>query len=150
MNVVTIGYLAVLRDVGTVVGGSDAAAAALIPASDVLNGKVELAFDHLRIVRDAIERARVELQVTGIATAFVGPRLHPRRAAGRRTRRSGGPARRRELQAKCRRVSPLGDPHRAAAPGPARPVGGPRSLPGRAGVAPRRTDPPHPRADERT
>ncbi len=73
MNVVTIGYLAVLRDVGTVVGGSDAAAAALIPASDVLNGKVELAFDHLRIVRDAIERARVELEVTGIATAFVGP-----------------------------------------------------------------------------
>ena len=73
MNVVTVGYLAVLRDVGSVVGGSDAAAAALIPVSDVLNGKVELGFDHLRIVRDAIERVRVELEVTGIATAFVGP-----------------------------------------------------------------------------
>ena len=73
MNVVTIGYLAVLRDVGAVVGGSDAAAAALIPVSDVLNGKVDLAFDHLRIVRDAIERVRIELEVTGIATAFVGP-----------------------------------------------------------------------------
>ncbi len=73
MNVVTVGYLAVLRDVGAVVGGSDAAAAALIPVSDVLNGKVELGFDHLRIVRDAIERVRVELEVTGIATAFVGP-----------------------------------------------------------------------------
>jgi 8-oxo-dGTP diphosphatase len=73
MNVVTIAYLAVLRDVGAVVGGADAAAAALIPASDVLNGKVELAFDHLQIVRDAIERVRVELEVTGIATAFVGP-----------------------------------------------------------------------------
>jgi 8-oxo-dGTP diphosphatase len=72
MNVVTIGYLAVLRDLGAVAGGSDAAAAALIPASDVLNGKVELAFDHLRIVRDAIERVRVELELTGIATAFVG------------------------------------------------------------------------------
>jgi 8-oxo-dGTP diphosphatase len=72
MNVVTIAYLAVLRDVGAVVGGSDAAAAALIPASDVLNGKVELAFDHLWIVRDAIERVRVELELTGIATAFVG------------------------------------------------------------------------------
>src|SRR5712692_3303302 len=72
MNVVTIAYLAVLRDVGAVVGGSDAAAAALIPVSDVLNGKVELAFDHLGIVRDAIERVRVELEVTGIATAFVG------------------------------------------------------------------------------
>jgi 8-oxo-dGTP diphosphatase len=73
MNVVTVAYLAVLRDVGSVVGGSDAAAAALIPVSAVLNGKVELAFDHLRIVRDAIERVRIELEVTGIATAFVGP-----------------------------------------------------------------------------
>ena len=72
MNVVTVGYLAVLRDVGAVVGGSDAAAAALIPVSDVLNGKVDLAFDHLSIVRDAIAHVRGELEVTGIATAFVG------------------------------------------------------------------------------
>ena len=72
MNVVTIAYLAVLRDVGAVVAGTDAAAAALIPVSDVLNGKVDLAFDHRRIVRDAIERARVELEVSGVATAFVG------------------------------------------------------------------------------
>ncbi len=72
MNVVTVAYLAVLRDVGAVAGGSDAAAAALIPASDVLSGKVELAFDHLGIVRDAIERVRVELDLTGIATAFLG------------------------------------------------------------------------------
>ena len=41
--------------------------------SDVLNGKIDLAFDHLQIVRDAVERVRVELEVTGIATAFVGP-----------------------------------------------------------------------------
>jgi 8-oxo-dGTP diphosphatase len=72
MNVVTVGYLAVLRDVGTVVGGSDAAAAARIPVADVLNAKVTLAFDHLQIVRDAIERVRVELEVSGVATAFVG------------------------------------------------------------------------------
>jgi 8-oxo-dGTP diphosphatase len=72
MNVVTIAYLAVVRDVGAVVAGADAAAAALIPVSDVLNGKIDLAFDHLRIVRDAIEHVRVELEVTGIATAFVG------------------------------------------------------------------------------
>jgi 8-oxo-dGTP diphosphatase len=72
MNVVTVGYLAVLRDVGAVVGGSDAAAAALIPMSDVLNGKIELAFDHLQIVRDAVERVRTELELSGIATAFVG------------------------------------------------------------------------------
>jgi 8-oxo-dGTP diphosphatase len=72
LNVVTVAYLAVLRDVGAIVAGSDAAAAALIPVSAVLNGKIDLAFDHLRIVRDAIERVGVELEVTGIATAFVG------------------------------------------------------------------------------
>jgi 8-oxo-dGTP diphosphatase len=72
MNVVTIGYLAVLRDVGAIVAGTDAADAALVPVSEVLEERVELAFDHLRIVRDAIERVRVELEVSGIATAFVG------------------------------------------------------------------------------
>ena len=72
MNVVTVAYLAVLRDVGDVVAGTDAADAALTPVSDVLNGRLELAFDHLRILRDAVERVRVELEVSGIATAFVG------------------------------------------------------------------------------
>jgi 8-oxo-dGTP diphosphatase len=73
MNVVTVAYLAVLRDVGAVVAGTDAAAAALIRVSDALSGKVELAFDHARIVRDAVDRVRVDLDLTGIATAFVGP-----------------------------------------------------------------------------
>lgn len=72
MNVVTVAYLAVLRDVGALVAGTDAAAAALVPVSDVLGERVELAFDHLAIVRDAVERVRVELEVSGIATAFVG------------------------------------------------------------------------------
>jgi 8-oxo-dGTP diphosphatase len=72
MNVVTVAYLAVLRDVGTIVAGTDAALAALVPVSDILEQRIELAFDHLRIVRDAVERVRVELEVSGIATAFVG------------------------------------------------------------------------------
>src|SRR5206468_568187 len=72
MNVVTVAYLAVLRDVGAIVAGSDAADASLVPVSDVLNGQLDLAFDHLRILRDAVERARVELEISGIATAFVG------------------------------------------------------------------------------
>lgn len=73
MNVVTVAYLAVLRDVKGIVAGSDAEAAALISVSDALNGKTELAFDHAQIVRDAVERVRVDLEQTGIATAFVGP-----------------------------------------------------------------------------
>jgi 8-oxo-dGTP diphosphatase len=72
MNVVTVAYVAVLRDVGSIHAGTDAADAALTPVSDVLNGKLQLAFDHGEIVRDAIERIRVELEATGIATAFVG------------------------------------------------------------------------------
>ena len=72
MNVVTVAYVAVLRDVGTVVAGTDAAEAALVPVAAVLDGQIGLAFDHLRIARDAIERVRVELEVSGIATAFVG------------------------------------------------------------------------------
>jgi 8-oxo-dGTP diphosphatase len=73
MNVVTVAYLAVLREVGDIVARTDAADAALVPVSDVLDGKIDLAFDHARIVRDAVERVRVDLERTGIATAFLGP-----------------------------------------------------------------------------
>ena len=73
MNVVTIAYLAVLREVEGIAGGTDAAAAELIPVSRILGGKLALAFDHKRILRDAVERVRTDLGLTGIATAFVGP-----------------------------------------------------------------------------
>ena len=73
MNVVTVAYLAVFREVGGVVAGTDAADASLIPVSDALNGTIELAFDHARIVRDAVERVRADLALTDMATAFVGP-----------------------------------------------------------------------------
>jgi 8-oxo-dGTP diphosphatase len=73
MNVVTVAYVAVRREVSEVVGGTDAAAAAVIPVSDALSGKIELAFDHARILRDAVERVRSDLDLTGMATAFVGP-----------------------------------------------------------------------------
>lgn len=72
MNVVTVAYLAVLRDIGVIVAGTDAAEAALVPVSNALNGQLELAFDHSQILRDAVERVRVDLEVRGIATAFVG------------------------------------------------------------------------------
>ena len=73
MNVVTIAYLAVRCDVEGIEGGTDAAAAALVPVRDALGEGVEsLAFDHGRILRDAIERIRADLALTGIATGFVG------------------------------------------------------------------------------
>ena len=73
MNVVTVAYLAVLPNVTGVVAGTDAAQASLVPVSDALEGELELAFDHERILRDAVERVRVDLELRGIATAFVGP-----------------------------------------------------------------------------
>jgi 8-oxo-dGTP diphosphatase len=73
MNVVTIAYLAVLRDVQGVAAGTDAAAAELLPTSEILDEDTELAFDHAHILGDAVERVRADLGLTGIATAFVGP-----------------------------------------------------------------------------
>ena len=73
MNVVTVAYLAVLREVGALVAGTDAAEARLMPVAEALSGKVELAFDHEEILRDAVEQVRVDLEQRGIATAFVGP-----------------------------------------------------------------------------
>lgn len=73
MNVVTVAYLAVLREIGDIVAGTDAAEAAIVPVSKALNGELGLAFDHEQIVRDAVDRVRVDLEQRGIATAFVGP-----------------------------------------------------------------------------
>ena len=39
----------------------------------VVNGRLPLAFDHRRIVHDAVERIGHDLETTGLATAFVGP-----------------------------------------------------------------------------
>jgi len=75
MRVVTVAYLAFIRRVGPVAVGTDAARAELVPVRDVLSEppERELAFDHLRIARDALARARERLASTSLATALVGP-----------------------------------------------------------------------------
>ena len=73
MNVVTVAYFAVVRDVGAIIAGTDAAHAQMVRVTDVLDRKVELAFDHLQIVEDAVERVRADLAATGLASTFVGP-----------------------------------------------------------------------------
>jgi 8-oxo-dGTP diphosphatase len=73
MNVVTVAYLAVLREVGTLRAGTDATEARLLPVTDVVTGRVALAFDHRRIVGDAVARVATDLERTGLATAFSGP-----------------------------------------------------------------------------
>ena len=88
MRVVSVGYLAVLREVGELRAGSDAADTALVPVADVLRdfdsglvpigrlleGTVyDLAFDHRRILEDGVAVMREKLERTSLATAFVGP-----------------------------------------------------------------------------
>ncbi|MEK7426661.1 MAG: NUDIX domain-containing protein [Actinomycetota bacterium] len=72
-NVVTIAYLAVVPELGEVVAGGDAINARIWPVAQALHDKTRLAFDHRRILTDAVERARAELEHSSLATAFVAP-----------------------------------------------------------------------------
>jgi 8-oxo-dGTP diphosphatase len=72
-NIVTVAYLAVTPDVGELAAGTDAADAQLLPVARVIDGQLPLAFDHQRIVDDAVRYASERLEVGDLATAFVGP-----------------------------------------------------------------------------
>jgi 8-oxo-dGTP diphosphatase len=53
-NVVTIAFVALLRDVASIRGGDDAKRAALQPVAGVVSGRLPMAFDHRQIVTDAV------------------------------------------------------------------------------------------------
>jgi 8-oxo-dGTP diphosphatase len=87
-NVVTVAYLAVTPEVGRIMAGTDASDARLWPVAQVLDAetlenttkqsggntdRIVLAFDHRRILADAVERAAADLESSDLATAFVGP-----------------------------------------------------------------------------
>ena len=72
-NIVSVAYLAVTPDVGPLAAGTDADDARLMPVARVIDGQLPLAFDHLRIVDDAVRHASERLEVGDVATAFVGP-----------------------------------------------------------------------------
>ncbi len=73
MRVVSVGYWAIVPDLPAPKGGSDAAYAELVPVAELESGQIRLAFDHDRIVADAIARARSSLEDTTIATRFCPP-----------------------------------------------------------------------------
>jgi nucleoside phosphorylase/ADP-ribose pyrophosphatase YjhB (NUDIX family) len=72
-RVVSVAYLAIAPRLPDPVAGTDAAAARWTPVGKVLTASLPLAFDHLRIVADGVERARSKLEYSAIATAFCGP-----------------------------------------------------------------------------
>ena len=73
MRVVTVAYWAICAEVPAPRGGGDALAAALTPVREIERGDVRLAFDHERIVRDAVERTRSKLEYTPLAAKFCPP-----------------------------------------------------------------------------
>jgi 8-oxo-dGTP diphosphatase len=72
-RVITVCYLALVPDLPLPVAGGDAKAAEWVAVDRVLRRKKGLAFDHLKIIRDAVERARGKLEYTTLATAFCPP-----------------------------------------------------------------------------
>jgi ADP-ribose pyrophosphatase YjhB (NUDIX family) len=82
MRVISVAYLAFAPELPDPQAGSDARAAAWVPVSSLglaesAGGQPrrvtrELAFDHMRILADGIERARSKLEYTPLATAFIG------------------------------------------------------------------------------
>ena len=70
MRTVTVAYLALAPDLATPEPGTDAAHAAWVPVSKALDPATRLAFDHARILTDALERARAKLEYSPLATAF--------------------------------------------------------------------------------
>ncbi len=73
MRVVTVAYWAISAELPALRGGGDAAAAILTPVRRIERGAVRLAFDHERIVRDAVERTRPKLEYTALAAKFCPP-----------------------------------------------------------------------------
>ena len=75
MRVVSVAHLALAADLPTPVAGSDAADARWRPVDALLGGSRaarRLAFDHDRILRDGVERARAKLEYTPLAASFCG------------------------------------------------------------------------------
>jgi 8-oxo-dGTP diphosphatase len=69
-RVVSVTYLAIAPNLPTPVAGSDAADARWRPVGPLLDKPGQLAFDHDRILADAVEEARRRLEYTTLATRF--------------------------------------------------------------------------------
>ncbi|QSZ50214.1 NUDIX domain-containing protein [Arthrobacter sp. D5-1] len=71
-DVLTVAHLLLAPDFPVLSAGSDAEQAAWYPVREVLDGRLELAFDHARILDDALERAKSKLEYSPLGAAFCG------------------------------------------------------------------------------
>ncbi|UCM91265.1 NUDIX hydrolase [Streptomyces marincola] len=69
-RVVTVAYIALGSDLPVPAGGTDAESAYWESVPQLLGRPQELAFDHFKILTDALERIRRQLEYTTVATAF--------------------------------------------------------------------------------
>ena len=70
MRVVSVAWWAVVPDLPEPEAGGDALYADILPVDDVLSGRLPLAFDHAKILSDALEALRSALEETTLATTF--------------------------------------------------------------------------------
>ena len=75
MRVVTVAYWAICADLPRSTAGGDAADAVLTPVEAIDSGSIRLAFDHDRLVKDALERTRSKLEYTTLAARFCPPQF---------------------------------------------------------------------------
>ncbi|MGW5875785.1 NUDIX hydrolase [Nocardiopsis terrae] len=78
MRVISVAYMVLAPDLPDPRTGRDTAEAAWVPWTALGYGEGadtghELAFDHTRVLGDAVERARSKLEYTALATAFLPP-----------------------------------------------------------------------------
>jgi 8-oxo-dGTP diphosphatase len=69
-RVITVAYLALSPDLPAPRAGTDAQAARWAPVAAVLASPAALAFDHVAILREGLEKARSQLEYTTAAAAF--------------------------------------------------------------------------------
>ena len=69
-RIISIAYLAIAPGLPEPIAGTEAAGASWQPVDAVLSGHLKLAFDHREILVDGVERARVKLEHSALATAF--------------------------------------------------------------------------------
>ncbi len=73
MRVVTVGYWAIVPDLPSPMGGSDARHAELVSVAEVESERMRLAFDHQHIFSEALETARSSLEDRTVGTLFCEP-----------------------------------------------------------------------------